>query len=232
MKNIQGILFDLDGTLVNTEIRQLQAWKEIIEKHGHELPPNWQLRYIGHPDSEMAKYCCTLFADLVDEGELLRKRHEHYRYILGNLGEGILFPGVREGLAKLNDLSVSLAVGSNSPAENVTFVLDQAGLASFFKAVVTFGMTKRGKPGPDIFLLAAKKLGLSPSECMVIEDTASGIQAGLAAGCWVIAVANTCAGLELYRAERVFPTTAGALQWIINGKEQGIAATNRALCPL
>lgn len=214
MPKIRGVLCDLDGTLVNTEVLQLRAWEEIIRQHDHELPVGWENQYIGNPDSQMAEYCHTLFPDLPVPEALLFKRHVHYRKILESVGEGICFRGVRAGLTALQEIGLPMAIGTNSPRENVSVVLHLARIEGFFQAVISFGMTKNGKPSPDIFLAGAEKLKLNPKECVVVEDTASGIRAGLAAGCRVIAVTTTHDESILHQAEQVFKTTSSALQWI------------------
>ncbi len=91
-------------------------------------------------------------------------------------------PGLHETLGALRENGISLSVGSNSPRSRVDLALRITGIASYFDHIATFEDVAEGKPAPDIFLLCATRAGVSPEDCLVIEDSTTGIAAALAAG--------------------------------------------------
>lgn len=216
MSEINGVLCDLDGTLVDTERLHLRAWTETAAHYGFPFPDGWEENYLGRPDSELAAFCTAEYADAPDAATLLKERDRRYREILRECGAGIAYPGVREGLERLSLLKAKMAVCTNSPLENTTVALSHAGIEGFFPVIVAFGMAKKGKPAPDMYLMAVERLGLVPGACLVIEDSAVGIRAGVAAGCTVLGVCNSYAadGLLEAGASRAFRTTAEALAWV------------------
>jgi beta-phosphoglucomutase len=100
-------------------------------------------------------------------------------------------PGVVELLKSLRGAGFKLAVGSSAPPENVNFVLDGLNIRSLFDAVVTGGDVLRGKPDPQVFLLAAQRIGLNPRQCAVVEDAPPGVAAAKAAGMVAVGLCST-----------------------------------------
>lgn len=126
-----------------------------------------------------------------DEIEEYSLRKEYlYREIIRS--EGIRpLPGVRELLGLLADHNVPCAVASSTHRENIEVIFDAIGLRPYFSAVVTSEDVHRGKPDPEVFLLGAERIARRPENCVVLEDAHVGIEAGLAAGSKIIAVATT-----------------------------------------
>lgn len=214
MKSVKAVLFDLDGTLVDTEDLHLQAWRETVEKYGCSLPAGWEYQYIGNPDIDWARRCAQTFSSLPPVDQLLDERHRRYRELLSSSGHHCSFPGLKEELAALIHHGFRIGVGTNSPMENTRVALLESGIDEFFQVVVTFGMTPRGKPFPDIYLSGMKQLGVAPHECAVIEDSPAGIAAGKAAGAQVIGVATTHPIEKLHGADKLFSSTVDALRWL------------------
>jgi HAD superfamily hydrolase (TIGR01509 family) len=111
-----------------------------------------------------------------------------------------LAPGLKALLDMLAGRGVLLAVGSSAPPENVALVLDNGGIRQWFRAIVDGSMVTRGKPAPDVFLAAARALGVTPADCAVIEDAPAGIQAAVAAGMLAIGVTTTHSAEQLKTA--------------------------------
>jgi HAD superfamily hydrolase (TIGR01509 family) len=118
-----------------------------------------------------------------------RDKEVIYRELFSKLIEPA--PGLVEFLKELKAKGVKMAVGSSGPRANVEFVLDRCGIAEYFEAIADGDMIAKGKPDPEVFLLAAKLLGKSPDECIVVEDAPVGIEAGKRAGMTVIAMETT-----------------------------------------
>lgn len=187
----RAVIFDMDGVLVLSGPAHWQAWREVAAARGVVLSRERFASLHGLTNTDI---CAELWGeratpDFVAEVAAVKERD--YRRIVADAVP--LAPGCRELLEALQRCHVGIAVGSSAPPENVDLVLDAGGIRSFFGAVVSADMVRRGKPAPDIFLLAADLLGLTPGECVVVEDAPSGVQAALAAGMAVVGVASNVA---------------------------------------
>jgi HAD superfamily hydrolase (TIGR01509 family) len=116
-------------------------------------------------------------------------KEQLYRELMLPRVDAALVLGLRDFLGRHHDML--MAVASNANGENVRFVLDEAKLGSFFRVTVNGGDVERGKPFPDVFLKAAELVGVSPDECVVFEDSTTGVEAGLSAGMRVVGLATT-----------------------------------------
>jgi HAD superfamily hydrolase (TIGR01509 family) len=198
---LRGIIFDMDGVLVDSEPLHERAFYEVMDDLGYGSNHGMQFsHYVGRSDFELwrdfvAKHKpVQLLEDL-----LARKRR---RVIDALLKHQPIFPGLVELLKKLSG-RYALGVASGSEREVVQTVLSLPGLSGVFPVVVTAADVEHGKPAPDIFLHAARLLGVAPGECCVIEDSKPGVMAGLAAGMRVIAITNTHSAEDLCQAHHV-----------------------------
>lgn len=204
MRQVQAIIFDMDGVIVDTEPRHERAFFEIVREIGYGDKLDLRFAdYIGRSDQELwvdfvAKYKPPqLLAELV-----ARKRQRIVEIIRR---EQPLFDGIPELVEKLAArYALALASGSERPV--VEEVLKLKGLGRFFSAVVSGSEIKHGKPAPDIFLRTAELLNVSSQGCCVVEDSKPGVAAGLAAGMTVIAITNTHPAKELRHATHVVRT--------------------------
>jgi putative hydrolase of the HAD superfamily len=199
-------LFDFDGVLVDTEWAIYQAWLRTFEAHGHDLPLEVYTRCIGSdfatwsPKTHLEELSGLAF----DWHDLDAKRQEA---IMADLsGEGTM-PGVIPLLEKLTAKGIRRAVVSSSSHHWVDGWLEKLDFAHHFGSVVCRGDAPRIKPAPDLYLEAAKRLGLGlePADCLVIEDSLNGMKAAKAAGMKVWIVPNrVTAGLDFSAADRIF----------------------------
>lgn len=201
-----AVLFDFDGVLVDTEWAIYQAWLRTFQTHGHDLPLEVYTHCIG---SDFATWSPkTHLEDLsglaFDWHDLDARRQQE---ILRELsGEGTM-PGVIDLLEQLTRSGVRRAVVSSSSHQWVDGWLEKLAFADHFETMVCRGDAPQIKPAPDLFLEAAKRLGLPPADCLVIEDSLNGVKAAKAAGMPVWAVPNrVTAGLDFSAADRIFPS--------------------------
>ena len=181
--DIKGIIFDLDGVLCSTDSCHYLAWKELADFLDIPFDETVNQRLRGVSRMESLKIILEAadrnFSDQ-EKIELAERKNERYRNLLLKLTPADVGDDIRETLGELRKKGVLLAVGSSS--KNTPLILDQVGLENWFDAVADGNDITRSKPDPEVFLLAAEKLGLPPSECMVVEDADAGIEAAFKGG--------------------------------------------------
>lgn len=179
----RGIIFDLDGVICYTDQYHYRAWKELADRENiyFDEAVNNRLRGVSRMDSlEIILERSGKFYTDEEKGSLAEWKNRRYRELLGKMTERDLPEEVRETLDGLRSKGYKLAVGSSS--KNAKFILSRIGLADYFDAVSDGTGITRSKPDPEVFLQAAGRLGLKPSECLVVEDAPAGIEAAAAGG--------------------------------------------------
>lgn len=187
----------MDGLLFDTEKIFQQTWNEIAEERGVHLPEDFVRAISGTNGSYMCrvieKYYRISDGREIQDDCMARVRKKLDVYVPKKLG-------VNEILQFFTENKVSLAVASSSSKKQIESNLEIAGIKSYFDAIVSGTEVKNGKPAPDIFLLAAEKIGCRPEECYVFEDSSNGIRAGYAAGCKAIMIPDLIAPtVEMHR---------------------------------
>lgn len=179
-----GVLFDLDGVIIDSEKLQYRAYQQVLEPFGVQVTPEeYGREWIGN--GRGAEYAVATYDLQLEPDELRRLRSAVYFDILRREVE--LMPGVVDALERLFP-HFPLAVATNSNRHDTIFVLDHLGVSPYFTAVVTREMYERAKPAPDAFLTAADHVGVSPRRCVVIEDAYKGVIAAADAGCACVAI--------------------------------------------
>ena len=188
LSEIKGVIFDLDGTLVDS----MWMWKaidiEYLGKRGLDCPEDLQKKIEGMSFSETAVYFKERFhlPDSLEEikAEWTRMSLDKYEHQVP------LKPGAGRFLRFLKDHNIPMGIATSNGQAMVDGVLDALKIRPFFDSVATACEVKAGKPAPDIYLYVAGKLGVKPEDCLAFEDVPAGIQAGKAAGMRVIAMAD------------------------------------------
>ncbi len=201
-----AVLFDFDGVLVDTEGAIYQAWLRTFHAHGHDLPLDVYTRCIGSdfatwsPKTHLEELSGLAF----DWHDLDARRQQE---ILRDLSGAGTMPGVIGLLEQLARAGTRRAVVSSSSHQWVDGWLEKLAFADHFETVVCRGDAPQIKPAPDLYLEAAKRLGLPPADCLVIEDSLNGMKAAIAAGMTVWIVPNrVTAGLDFAGADRIWPS--------------------------
>ena len=187
----------MDGTLVDNIKIHFQAFAEMSKRYNVAAEAGGdfsQLNGRGNEDIITALFPAWLIEQKGVEG-LGREKEEVYREIYAPIIEPT--NGLVPFLERLRTEGFICAVGSSGPRENVDFVLDKCGIRDYFEVLISGDMVTRCKPDPEIFLMAASRLGLQPEECVVFEDSVSGVAAAKAAGMKVVAVTTTHTAEEL-----------------------------------
>ena len=192
---IRALVFDFDGLILETETPAYESWADIYREHGHELPRERWLEYIGRESGwfDVLGHLESLVAGPFDRVAVKKRRDERRNALVARLD---VMAGVRDYLTEARRLGLRLAVASSSPGEYVRGHLTRLGLGGDWDAVVCREDAERAKPAPDLFLRAVELLGVAPDEAVAFEDSPNGVAAAKAAGLWVVAVPNelTAAG--------------------------------------
>lgn len=198
---IKACIFDLDGVLVDTAHYHFMAWKRLAKEFDYELTEeiNEQLKGVSRMKSlEIVLKHANVALEEQKKQALADRKNGWFTDYVHKMKADELFPGVKELFSKLNKDNIRIALASSS--KNAQTIIEILGIQNEFEAVVDGNMIVHSKPDPEIFLLAAKKLGLKPAECVVFEDAEAGVEAALAAGMKCVGIGNAA---QLKKANQV-----------------------------
>ncbi|KQC00675.1 HAD family phosphatase [Pedobacter sp. Hv1] len=205
MKKLKALLFDLDGTLIDSEFFHFECWNEILEESGVTLTyEDWLKNYAGIPLPKNAQNLIEKYNITTPLDELIDRRE---RLTLERLKtkDVNLMPYVIEVLDFFQAKNLILALVTSSPRKDVEAIFERNGLASYFKLIITRTEVSKSKPDPESYNTCVEKLGLSKDECIVFEDTINGIKSAKAAGLTCIAIQqNTAEHQNLLLADQLF----------------------------
>ena len=189
LRMFRAVIFDMDGVVIDSEESHILSEKKAFSKYGIKIKSNELREYSG----TTAKYMFSMLIekynlDAVPDDILNEKNKWIYDYVKE---KAVLFRGFSELVRELKRMKVKTALASSSPKKLVEFVVKNYNLRSVFNAVVSGDDVAKSKPDPEIFLLAARLLGIKPEDCAVIEDAVTGVVSAKSAGMYCIAVTNT-----------------------------------------
>lgn len=211
MSQFKAILFDMDGTLVNTEPLHEEAWHDTLKQFDLSLSPDWFHKYTGTTDRILMTDVVQHYNLDINVDDLLIEKRDRFLAMAQTRSE--TFEGVKEGLARLYNY-FDLALVTSSSRMGATKVLETTKIMNYFKKVVTFDDVIKHKPDPEPYLQAIEHFGLRPEECIAIEDSISGTQSAKSAGCHTLAVLNSVNAQQLGHVDRIFNTTQEAITYI------------------
>jgi beta-phosphoglucomutase len=190
MSDELAVIFDMDGVLVDSYHAHFKSWQAVAAEAGRTVTEEDFATHFGRTSREII---ATYWGDtgLSDQqiAALDDRKEAAFRKILES--DFPVMPGAPELLESLHEAGFLLALGSSGPPENVDLVLDKLGTRSLFGAVVNGMDVTRGKPDPQVFLIAAERLGVAPKRCAVVEDAPPGVAAAKAAGMASVGLVST-----------------------------------------
>ena len=181
----KGIIFDMDGTMFDTESIYHKGWELMARRYGQVFNPEFQIAACGTTGETMRKIVNEYYPEVDPESFIKDCSKWVEEQVRSELPEK---PGLHEILHYAKAQGWKMAVASGSRLEMIEHNLKKAGIYDLFDTFASGHEVENGKPAPDVFLLAAERLGLNPEECYVIEDGANGVRAAVAAGCDTIMV--------------------------------------------
>lgn len=196
---VKGCIFDLDGVIVDTAKYHYLAWAEIAHDLGFEftVADNEALKGVGRMESLdilLSVGGLQNRIDAVEKIKLAERKNLRYVEMVAAMKSSEIADGVREFICELRDAGVKVALGSSS--KNAELVLERLGITALFDAIVDGTMITKSKPDPQIFILAAERIGCKASDCVVFEDAESGVDAAHNAGIRCVGV-----GVNLIKAD-------------------------------
>jgi HAD superfamily hydrolase (TIGR01509 family) len=177
-KRYAGYIFDCDGTLADSMLVHYGAWADTVRKYGGQIPEDLFYSLGGWPSRKMVELLNERFRSSLDPETIANEKEQLYVQRIDTIRP---IPEVADFARQVTAFAkVSVASGGILPV--VTRTLEAIGFKDFFSVIVTSEQVKRGKPFPDMFLEAAGRMGVPPSDCLVLEDSPAGFEAAISAG--------------------------------------------------
>lgn len=184
-----AVIFDMDGVIVDNMLHHKKAWEAFLKKRAPSLKIEDVTPHFGKTNHDIMSFIFGRQATAEEVARWSEEKEGLYREIYAQ--DLAPLPGLLNLLKRLKKKEIRTVIATSAPKENVDFVLDELNMRSWFDAVIDASEVKRGKPDPEIYLKAARKVGCPPEACVVFEDSLAGIEAGLNAGMKVIGVATS-----------------------------------------
>jgi len=203
-----GAIFDWDGVVIDSSRHHEESWNRLAREEGRVLPAGHFLKGFGMKNEAIIPGILGWTRDDAEIRRLALRKEVLYREIIRERGIEAL-PGVRPFLDALAAAGIPRVIGSSTHRLNITTSLELLGMAGYFTRaepcdlIVSAEDVQRGKPDPEVFLLAAGRIGVRPARCVVFEDAPMGIEAALAGGMRAVGVASTHGAQVLSKAHRV-----------------------------
>lgn len=194
IREMQAALFDLDGVIVDTAKYHYLAWKRLAQDYGFDFTErdNERLKGVSRMRSlEILLEIGGLQVDETNKQAMADKKNDWYIDYISRINQYDILPGAKEYLEIIRKRGVKTALGSAS--KNAPMLLERLEILLLFDVIIDGNKVRKAKPDPEVFLLAARELGITPANCVVFEDASAGIEAALRAGMGSVGIGNRLA---------------------------------------
>lgn len=205
------IIFDMDGVLVDSEPVYLQAFQAFLEENGCAVNPEILKAVAGASVKDTWTYMSWMWKEPITPDELhkeFRRQHPDFQIPY----KEVMFEGLEKLLYTLRERGMTIALASSSPEKSIKRMLAETGLEGYFSVIVSGEMFKESKPNPEIYLYTLSRIGASPKDCIVVEDSTYGIQAAKAAGIPVIAIRDRRFSYDQSSADFLIDSTVDLIE--------------------
>jgi beta-phosphoglucomutase family hydrolase len=189
MSAARAVLWDMDGTLIDSEELHWISWRDTMVNEGIAITREQFLSSFGQRNDSIIPRWLGAASTPESIEKIANAKEELYRHLVRNSGISPL-PGVANWVDRLHQQGWLQAIASSAPRPNIEVVLEALAAAHFFQGIVSAEDVRRGKPDPAVYLIAASRLGVSPDRCIVVEDAAAGIEGARRAGMRSIGVSQ------------------------------------------
>ncbi|WP_276481663.1 HAD family hydrolase [Paraflavitalea pollutisoli] len=196
----QAVIFDMDGTLIDSTEADYLAWKRVFAEHQVDLTFEQYFPLLGRRSHDVVKEGLGLEGAALDTA--LSDKMRYFNEVIDTHGFKMI-EGAKELVEKVSRQGVKLGLATSSRRPKMTLVMERAGLLGYFDVTVTGDEVINGKPAPEIFLTASQRLGIAPENCIAFEDAANGVRAAKQAGMHCVAITTTHTAAQLYEADLV-----------------------------
>jgi beta-phosphoglucomutase family hydrolase len=187
--NTRAVIWDMDGVIADTAPYHLKAWQEVFQKRGVKFTKEDFRHTFGQRNDTIIKNTLGEETPQAEIEAIASQKEACFRQRIGpNLKP---LPGVAALLKALSQADFKMALASSAPIENIRLLTRSLGINSYFQSIISDKDVTEGKPNPQVFQLAAQRLGVKPENCIVIEDAVAGVTAAKRAGMRCLAIANT-----------------------------------------
>lgn len=192
---LKAVIFDMDGVLIDSEPVHLEAHRRLMEKLGLPFDKQYYMQFVGSTTDNMWKVLKHDYNITLSNDELMKMSDEFIKDINGTEGYPVM-KGASDMIKRLSKAGLKLAIASSSGMERINYSINKLGVADKFDAIVSGLTVSHPKPAPDTFLEAANRLGVSPEECVVVEDSVNGMKAAKNADMVCVMYENTSMGVQ------------------------------------
>ena len=201
---LEAVIWDMDGVIADTIEYHYEAWKEEFARKGIDYTPEHFLRFFGQRNDTIIKDALGDHISPEEMAAINTAKQANFRWRIGNNIKAL--PGAVELIKSLYEHGIKQAIASSAPPENIDVVTGGLGIKDCFQGIAYGSEVPEGKPSPQIFLLAARKLGVKPVNCVVFEDAIAGVEGAKSAGMKCVAVTNSHPGSRLKKADLIAET--------------------------
>ncbi len=201
---LEAVIWDMDGVIADTGPYHLRAWQGVFKKRGVDFTEEDFRRHFGQRNDTIIRDALGANLSAEEIKAIAEEKEESYRRQVAHRVKPL--PGAIELIKSLVKGGIKVAIASSAPLENIQLVTRRLGIGDCFQAIVWGEEVTEGKPSPQGFLLAARKLGVEPGNCLVIEDAVAGVTAAKRAGMKCLAVTNSHPAQSLRGADLIVDT--------------------------
>lgn len=185
-QKLKAIIFDMDGVLIDSEPLHFEAYRELISSYGSEYTLEYNQQFLGQKDVEIAPKVIKDHNLPLSTKQFVIDKDKIFHALIKKSAAPLA--GVTKTLKTARDLNFKVGLASSSKMETIQLIVKTLNLLPYFDSLTSGDEVAKGKPAPDVFLLAAKRLATEPTECLVIEDTDAGVMAAKSAKMFCVAI--------------------------------------------